>query len=292
MSWVKTMTCHVFASATSRRATFPPPVIEGGHGIIEYDAGRIIGGAELSEERGDRQAALLAFTDDARQINARRPRQDQLVIEDAFRTADFLQLDFNMPEGEVRQFILKIFLELLRDGCARHSRTLLRDRLRLRILQAQFVGSDLLLAFDLGGGCPKFGGKLTFRPNLGYFSTCEKNWLREEYKGKKLQASEASDALDQGHSGGVTPTRTLHNAEPKGLQLIRSLVGRPNRQAIILLVYPAWSNGPGGGGGKIGVPRYRSASVPTGCRLPGSWAGRCLSFPLPILKSRSRVPRR
>lgn len=104
------------------------------------------------------------------------------------------------------------------------------------------------IAFGRRGiGCPKFGGKLTFRPNLGYFSTCEKNWLREEYKGRKRKASEASDALDQGHSGGVTPTRTLHNAEPKGLQLIRSLVGRPNRQAIILLVYPAWSNGPGGG---------------------------------------------
>ena len=27
---------------------------------------------------------------------------------------------------------------------------------------------------------PEIWGKLTFRPNLGYFSTCEKNWLREE----------------------------------------------------------------------------------------------------------------
>jgi hypothetical protein len=27
---------------------------------------------------------------------------------------------------------------------------------------------------------PEIWGKLTFRPNLCYFSTCEKNWLREE----------------------------------------------------------------------------------------------------------------
>ena len=27
---------------------------------------------------------------------------------------------------------------------------------------------------------PEIWGKLTFRPNLRYFATCEKNWLREE----------------------------------------------------------------------------------------------------------------
>ena len=27
---------------------------------------------------------------------------------------------------------------------------------------------------------PEIWGKLTFRPNLCYFSICEKNWLREE----------------------------------------------------------------------------------------------------------------
>ncbi len=27
---------------------------------------------------------------------------------------------------------------------------------------------------------PEIWGKLTFRPNLCYFSTCEKIWLREE----------------------------------------------------------------------------------------------------------------
>jgi len=26
-------------------------------------------------------------------------------------------------------------------------------------------------------GMPELWGKLTFRPNLSYFATCEKNWL-------------------------------------------------------------------------------------------------------------------
>ena len=30
-----------------------------------------------------------------------------------------------------------------------------------------------------GLGMPEIWGKLTFRPNLCYFATCEKNWLRE-----------------------------------------------------------------------------------------------------------------
>ena len=31
-----------------------------------------------------------------------------------------------------------------------------------------------------GIGMPEIWGKLTFRPNLGYFATCEKKCLREE----------------------------------------------------------------------------------------------------------------
>ena len=42
---------------------------------------------------------------------------------------------------------------------------------------------------------PEIWGKLTFRPNLRYFSTCEKNWLREKdrlgdfTRPKRLQTS-------------------------------------------------------------------------------------------------------
>lgn len=39
---------------------------------------------------------------------------------------------------------------------------------------------SLLASGRRGIGMPEIWGKLTFRPNLCYFSTCEKNWLREE----------------------------------------------------------------------------------------------------------------
>jgi hypothetical protein len=39
---------------------------------------------------------------------------------------------------------------------------------------------SLLASGRRGIGMPEIWGKLTFRPNLCYFATCEKNWLREE----------------------------------------------------------------------------------------------------------------
>jgi hypothetical protein len=39
---------------------------------------------------------------------------------------------------------------------------------------------SLLASGRRGIGMPEIWGKLTFRPNLCYFSTCEKNWLRED----------------------------------------------------------------------------------------------------------------
>ena len=39
---------------------------------------------------------------------------------------------------------------------------------------------SLLASGPRGIGMPEIWGKLTFRPNLCYFATCEKNWLREE----------------------------------------------------------------------------------------------------------------
>ena len=40
---------------------------------------------------------------------------------------------------------------------------------------------------------PKIWGKLTFRPNLCYFATFEKNWLREEDRWKILLGQRGSE---------------------------------------------------------------------------------------------------
>ena len=63
-----------------------PFVVEGRHRVIKYNAGGIIGRAELCKECRNGQAALLAFTYHFWQFNTGGARKDKLVIENAFRS--------------------------------------------------------------------------------------------------------------------------------------------------------------------------------------------------------------
>jgi hypothetical protein len=130
------------------RHTLAPFVIERGYRIVEHDAGGIIGGAEFRKERRYRQAALLAFAHDPRQFGTGRAGQDEFVIENAVCSAGFLEFDLDVAESEICQLVLEALLELLRNGGLRDGRALLRDGVGCRLVEAQPVGRDSLLAFD------------------------------------------------------------------------------------------------------------------------------------------------
>src|SRR3990167_295702 len=131
------------------RYTQTPLVIERGHRIVEHDAGKIVGSAEFCKERRDGEAALLALADDVRQVNAGRTRKNELVVEDALRATEFLQLDLDVAEGQIDQLIAETPLQPLRHDRLRDDSAFLRNRLSLGFLDAQPVSGALLPALDI-----------------------------------------------------------------------------------------------------------------------------------------------
>ena len=58
----------------------PSPLgVKRGDRIVEHDARRIVGCAELGKERGDGEAALVPFADNLRQVDAGSTLEDKLA---------------------------------------------------------------------------------------------------------------------------------------------------------------------------------------------------------------------
>src|SRR5258708_16180299 len=124
-------------------------------GIIDWPArafGKvrgIVGGTEFGKERGDRKAALLAFAHHLRQLDAWCARQHKFVVEDAVRSSGLPEFNLDMTESEMHQLVLETLLESSRNGRFGYGRTLLCDRLRLGLVDAETVRGILLSTFDI-----------------------------------------------------------------------------------------------------------------------------------------------
>ena len=93
------------------RDVVAPFKVERGNRVVKHDGRRIISGTQFGKERRNRDTALFALAYDFWNFDAGISRKDELVIEDTFRAAYLFQIDLNMIEFEIIQFVLEALFQ-------------------------------------------------------------------------------------------------------------------------------------------------------------------------------------